>query len=465
MALAVGASVMSLTRQSWQKVNEGIDCTLLVLAACAATVFPGGMHWIVAAAMSAFAISLWTIGGRLLRHYDIANGRGVAGDVALTLVLLVATLLPLFLLRAFVPRYAAVADMKHFTVVFVLGVIWMRLLTSWLRTRPVQPPEEVLVVGAGSLGRYTALEIAALKEDRHVTGYLRLNDEPVIESLPAPVLGEASELAMTLKERVVDEVYLAGDDAHHAEIQEAISVCERFGIPFALPASSFRIARAEPRDHAAVMDGYVHYLPYAHKPVQMLVKRAFDIVASSAAIALLSPLLFVVALLIKLTSKGPIFFRQERVGRYGRAFHMLKFRSMVVNAEELKAKLAAQNEQSGPVFKMKNDPRVTAIGRFIRKYSIDELPQFINVLRGEMAIVGPRPPVPSEVSQYEAWQRRRLSVRPGITCVWQVSGRNEIGFEEWMYLDMQYIDNWTLARDFELIWKTVPVVILGKGAS
>src|SRR6185312_11615398 len=164
---------------------------------------------------------------------------------------------------------------------------------------------------------------------------------------------------------------------------------------------------------------------------------------------------------IKLSSKGPVLFKQVRVGLYGRQFHMLKFRSMVVNAEELRAKLAKNNEQTGPVFKMARDPRITPIGRFIRKFSIDELPQLINVLRGEMSVVGPRPAIPSEVNQYQAWQRRRLSVRPGLTCVWQVSGRNEIGFEEWMYLDMQYIDNWSLAQDFQLIFKTVPVVLLG----
>jgi lipopolysaccharide/colanic/teichoic acid biosynthesis glycosyltransferase len=144
---------------------------------------------------------------------------------------------------------------------------------------------------------------------------------------------------------------------------------------------------------------------------------------------------------------------------------MLKFRSMVVNAEELKAKLAAQNEQGGPVFKMKRDPRVTKVGRFIRKFSVDELPQLVNVLRGEMSIVGPRPPVPSEVAKYEAWQRRRLSVRPGLTCVWQVSGRNQISFEEWMLLDMRYIDNWSLSQDIQLILKTFPVVFTGRGAS
>jgi len=175
--------------------------------------------------------------------------------------------------------------------------------------------------------------------------------------------------------------------------------------------------------------------------------------------------MLVVAVLIKLTSRGPLLFRQDRVGLHGTLFHMLKFRSMIANAEELKAKLMAQNEQRGPVFKISRDPRITAVGRFIRKYSIDELPQLINVLRGEMSIVGPRPPVPAEVTKYEAWQRRRLSVRPGLTCVWQVSGRNEISFEEWMYLDMQYIDHWSLAQDFQLILKTVPVVLTGRGAS
>jgi lipopolysaccharide/colanic/teichoic acid biosynthesis glycosyltransferase len=172
-----------------------------------------------------------------------------------------------------------------------------------------------------------------------------------------------------------------------------------------------------------------------------------------------------VAALIKLTSRGPIFFKQKRVGLHGKPFEMLKFRSMVINAEELKEKLAALNEQTGPVFKMKNDPRITRIGRFIRKYSIDELPQLLNVLRGEMSVVGPRPPLPKEVEKYAAWQRRRLSVRPGLTCIWQVSGRNQISFEEWMYLDMQYIDNWTLMTDLSLILRTVPVVVTGRGAS
>jgi len=271
---------------------------------------------------------------------------------------------------------------------------------------------------------------------------------------------------MCIKEKELDEVYLAGNiGTHHGPMQKAISACEKYGIPFAIPAAGFRFDRAVAVGARATLDGYVHYLSVQHKPIQWEIKRALDILLSGMALALLSPLLIGTAIAIKLSSKGPVLFRQTRVGLYGRQFHMLKFRSMVVNAEELRAKLAQQNEQSGPVFKLRRDPRITPIGRFIRKFSIDELPQLINVLRGEMSIVGPRPAIPSEVAQYEAWQRRRLSVRPGLTCVWQVSGRNQIGFEEWMYLDMQYIDHWSLAQDLALVLRTVPVVLTGRGAS
>jgi lipopolysaccharide/colanic/teichoic acid biosynthesis glycosyltransferase len=197
----------------------------------------------------------------------------------------------------------------------------------------------------------------------------------------------------------------------------------------------------------------------------MALKRLFDITAASLVLGMLLPLFVVIAVLIKITSRGPVFFRQQRVGLRGRPFHMLKFRSMVVNAEELQALLRERNERrSGPVFKIRNDPRITPIGRFLRKYSLDELPQLINILRGEMSVVGPRPPVPSEVAQYEPWQLRRLAVCPGLTCIWQSSlDRHQVSFDEWMYLDMQYIDHWNLARDFALIFKTLPVVLAGAG--
>jgi exopolysaccharide biosynthesis polyprenyl glycosylphosphotransferase len=364
-----------------------------------------------------------------------------------------------------VPAYRAGSSVVPFVVIAVPGIVWLRLTIMWLRGREkaIQP---VVIIGPGPLGRHTGLEIRDRADHTRIIGYLRFAEEPVNNRLPAEVMGTASDLEEILKKHVVGEVFISGNsDSQRTEMQTAIRVLERFGIPFALPAAGFRFGRARPEHEKAVADGYIHYLSVRHKPVQLACKRLFDMFASAAALTLLSPLMLSVALAIKLTSRGPILFKQQRVGRHGRPFHMLKFRSMVANAEALKAKLMARNEQTGPVFKISRDPRITPIGRFIRKYSIDELPQLMNVLRGEMSIVGPRPPVPSEVQRYEAWQRRRLSVRPGLTCVWQVSGRNQISFEEWMYLDMQYIDHWSLAHDFELILKTVPVVLTGRGAS
>jgi exopolysaccharide biosynthesis polyprenyl glycosylphosphotransferase len=456
-----------MSKQTAQNLNLIGDCIALVVASAVATglLSHGSWHWMVFLGMSGGSMLVWTLGGRLLRHYDVWNGRGIGGDVALTALLLGAMLTAMGLLRMFVPRYAVGSQLGSFALVGVPAILWLRLTTSWLRRREL-PVEPILIVGIGPLGRHTGLEIRDRNDHRRVVGYLRFHDESIHDRLPAAVLGAAGHLEDLLKKQVVSEVFIAGNgDSHRAEMQDAIRVLERFGIPFALPACGFRFGRARPEHERAVADGYIHYLSVRHRPVQMAVKRLFDIMASSVALLLLSPLIIAIAAIIRLTSRGPILFKQQRVGRHGHAFHMLKFRSMVVNAEELKAKLMTLNEQAGPVFKMKRDPRITAIGRFIRKFSIDELPQLINVLRGEMSIVGPRPPVPSEVAKYEAWQRRRLSVRPGLTCVWQVSGRNEISFEEWMYLDMQYIDHWNLAHDFELIIKTVPVVLTGRGAS
>ncbi len=180
-------------------------------------------------------------------------------------------------------------------------------------------------------------------------------------------------------------------------------------------------------------------------------------------LVLISPVMLGIAILIKLEDGGPVLFKQTRVGRHGRLFKCLKFRTMVVNAEDLKEKLMSLNEQEGPVFKIKHDPRVTRVGRFLRKTSLDELPQFINVLLGDMSIVGPRPPVPSEVKQYERSLNRRLSINPGITCIWQVSGRNNIPFDKWMEMDMEYIDNWSLMLDFIIIMKTFKVIFKRDG--
>jgi exopolysaccharide biosynthesis polyprenyl glycosylphosphotransferase len=190
-----------------------------------------------------------------------------------------------------------------------------------------------------------------------------------------------------------------------------------------------------------------------------------DIVISTLVLIVLAPLLVLVALLIKFTSPGPIFFTQNRVGMNQRRFRLYKFRSMIAGAEERVHDLAHLNELDGPAFKILNDPRITPLGRFIRKTSIDELPQLFNVLRGEMSLVGPRPPLPNEVEQYEWLFRRRLSVKPGITCVWQVSGRSEVNFQEWMDMDKRYVENWSLLLDLKILLKTIPAVIFCRGAS
>lgn len=193
-------------------------------------------------------------------------------------------------------------------------------------------------------------------------------------------------------------------------------------------------------------------------------KRLIDILLSLLGLIIVSPIMLIVAILIKLESTGPVIFSQKRVGLNGKEFNMLKFRSMVQNAEELKEKLQKQNEMSGPMFKMKEDPRVTKVGRFIRKTSIDELPQLINVLKGEMSLVGPRPSLPKEVAKFEPWMLERLNVKPGLTCYWQVSGRNNIDFEDWMKLDIKYVKDRNLVLDIKLIFKTFFVLFGDKNA-
>ena len=199
--------------------------------------------------------------------------------------------------------------------------------------------------------------------------------------------------------------------------------------------------------------------------IYLILKRMFDFISSLIGLIIFLPILIIISVAIKLDSKGPIFFSQERVGFKGKTFNMYKFRSMVINAEEIKEKLKEQNEMSGPMFKMKNDPRITKIGKFIRRTSIDELPQLINVLKGEMTLVGPRPSLPKEVVEFEPWMMERLTVKPGLTCYWQVMGRNSIGFEDWMKLDVKYVHERCLSLDIKLIFKTFFVLFGDENAS
>ncbi len=197
----------------------------------------------------------------------------------------------------------------------------------------------------------------------------------------------------------------------------------------------------------------------------LLLKRVVDFVMALVFLIALSPFCMVLAILIKLTSRGPVLYRQTRCGLGGRKFTVYKFRSMRADADLVREELAALNEMDGPVFKIKNDPRCTAVGAFMRKFSLDELPQLVNILKGDMAFVGPRPPLPEEVEKYERWQRRRLRMQPGLTCLWALEGRNKLNFKRWMELDLEYIDNWSPSLDWKIILKTIPVVLMGRGAS
>lgn len=276
-----------------------------------------------------------------------------------------------------------------------------------------------------------------------------------------------SGLAEFLRNNVVDEVaiYLPLR-SFHAQASAIAGLCAQHGITVRYDADIFGVNRS--RVPQVEFDSDPYFARSAVNPDgwALILKRLLDIVGSGALLVALTPLLVVTAILIRATSQGPVFFQQERIGINKRRFHIWKFRTMILGAESLISDLEAQNEASGPVFKIKNDPRVTRIGKWLRRTSIDELPQLFNVLKGEMSLVGPRPlPVRDFKGFSEDWQRRRFSVRPGITCLWQVQGRSSIGFEKWMELDLQYLDQWSLWLDLKILAMTIPAVLKGSGAA
>jgi exopolysaccharide biosynthesis polyprenyl glycosylphosphotransferase len=279
-----------------------------------------------------------------------------------------------------------------------------------------------------------------------------------------PVLGFLDDIGSVLEQHVLDQVIFALPSSQLPAAEEAARACQLQGVAVMICLDLLHGGIGQMSLTRLEGVPAITFSTVPSDSVALAVKRAFDVAVSAMALLLLSPVLLGVAAAIRLDSPGPALFRQRRVGLNGREFWLLKFRSMREDAEAQLASLRARNEMSGPVFKMTHDPRVTRVGRFIRRTSLDEFPQFLNVLWGEMSIVGPRPPIPSEVRQYQRWQRRRLSVKPGITCTWQVSGRNEVDFDTWMRLDLDYIDNWSLARDLSICMKTIPAVLTARGA-
>jgi len=278
------------------------------------------------------------------------------------------------------------------------------------------------------------------------------------------VLGTLKDITCILMDNVVDEVIFIVPRSWLDKIQESIALCELLGVKVNVAADLFNLIST--RTHQADLNGFpmLVFENTFGREGQLFFKRLIDLIVSGFGIVVLSPFLLLISFLVKITSSGPVFFKQKRVTLNGRIFILYKFRSMYKDANERLEEVKHLNEMDGPVFKAKNDPRITPLGKFLRKTSIDELPQLFNVFVGQMSLVGPRPPIPREVEAYDLWQMRRLSVRSGISCLWQIRGRSTIPFEKWMEYDLEYIDNWSLWLDFEILVRTVPVVLFGIGA-
>jgi len=373
-------------------------------------------------------------------------------------------------------EYVLRLDLSRFFLGLFSAYAWVLLLLFRLTAgrvvgvirREFAAPHYVMVVGTGerAIRMAEALELSAEYGVR-LRGFL----SEQLENAPSEIaLGSLykvqpiGELPSILRQHVVDEIIFAVGSESLANLEEVFLLCDEEGVRTRVAVDFF------PHVNSTVsLDrfGSTPLLTFTAAPydeIRLLVKRAIDIAIAAAGLVVLAPFMAAISILIRLTSPGPVIFRQVRCGLNGRRFLFYKFRSMCRNAEELRPALEHLNTRE-TVFKIPHDPRLTSIGRYLRKFSIDEWPQLWNVLRGDMSLVGPRPAVPSEVDRYQRWQRRRLRMRPGLTCLWAISGRDNVDFETWMKLDMQYIDNWSLALDWKILLRTIPRVLIGHGAN
>jgi len=323
----------------------------------------------------------------------------------------------------------------------------------------------VLIIGSDDFAREIARSIEVHRSwGYRVLGFISPHEEA--ESDPDDrVIGHLGNIQSLIDEAVVDEVFVAVRRRQLEDLDQLFEALQNEGICVRVALDLFPLGQSELQ--VDELDG-VPLLTFSATPsnhLKLLVKRGLDLVVAALFLLVCAPLLGLVSLLIASTSRGPVLFRQERCGLNGRRFTLFKFRTMVDGAEHRADEVAHLNEMAGPVFKAKHDPRVTGIGRWLRRSSIDELPQLWNVLKGDMSLVGPRPPIPEEVARYERWQRRRLSMRPGLTCLWQVEGRNQVDFDRWMELDLEYIDSWSPLLDLKILLKTIPAVLSGRGAA
>jgi exopolysaccharide biosynthesis polyprenyl glycosylphosphotransferase len=347
-------------------------------------------------------------------------------------------------------------------ILFVFMAIPALLVREWLtrllllrRAQNANLRERVLLAGTprDMLDFEQSME-PEMRMTTEIVGRVDIEKEPI------------ATLVQALHDQSVSRVIFAAEHTHLAKVEAAVSACEIEGVEVWLIANFIRTQIAKPSFEHLHGKPMLVFRTTPDVSWSLLCKAVIDRVGALALIALASPVMLVCAILVRMSSPGPVIYRQKRAGLHGKSFTMLKFRSMYVDADARLADLSAHNQMSGPVFKMENDPRITPIGHFLRRTSLDEFPQFFNVLAGDMSLVGPRPLPTYEVAKFEeAAQRRRLSVKPGLTCLWQISGRNELkDFNEWVRLDLQYIDNWSIWLDLKILLKTIPVVLFGLGA-
>jgi exopolysaccharide biosynthesis polyprenyl glycosylphosphotransferase len=416
-------------------------------------------------------LALWAITGyfgSFYRDLELSNPVRIGANLLYQLlVVLVLVYAGLYLLKR--------GDISRTFVLVAGGVMFTSLLAGraisysgvyWMRER-LNRYYYCVIVGCGSRAR----EVASLIEESRGSG-LRLvgfidpdeHETPQQQTIGEYQVHPLSSVEHILQNQVIDEVIFAVSMQELARLEPVILHCANLGMKVRvqlefLPAAYSRIYLEKFRD--------VELLSLSSTPESELLlffKRIFDLGLAAGSLVLLAPVMAVVALAIRLSSPGAVLFKQTRCGLGGRRFTLYKFRSMINNAEQLKAELHQLNDLNGPAFKLRDDPRITTVGRWLRRFSIDELPQLWNIVRGDMSFVGPRPAVPEEVEQYETWQRRRLRMRPGLTCIWVLEGRNHLEFDRWIQLDLAYIDSWSLWLDAKIFFRTIPIVLSGRGA-
>lgn len=378
-----------------------------------------------------------------------------------------------FVLVTFV--YGQPPDVRYsllFTGFAIIGLCGFRLilcLSLWNLRAQGFNARQILLIGSNA----RTSELARLLQNNQqygfeIVGFLEDEDDrcPMLESMGIKRLGEFKDLERVMNDHVVDELHVGLPvRSYYMTIQNMADLCLGVGVSLRLVADIFPLKIATSRIHQIEGVPMLSLTMVSENQTQLALKRVLDIAIAGTLLLGLSPILLTIAALVKLSSTGPVFFYQERVGRNQRKFKMIKFRSMVQDAEAQRQQVEHLNESDGPIFKIRNDPRITPIGRFLRRYSLDELPQLINVLRGEMSLVGPRPHPTKEVEQYTWHHRRRLSVKPGMTGLAQVSGRSDLSWEDAVELDLRYIDGWDIFTDFYILMRTFRAVLAADGAT